>query len=48
MVDIIANHLDFGFLSIADAMAAIGADVTVLAITAARRSKLLENVPTVA
>ncbi len=48
MVDIIGGHLDFGFLSIADAMAAIGADVTVLAITSARRSKLLESVPTVA
>lgn len=48
MVDIIANHLDFGFLSIADALAAIGADVTVLAITSTQRSKLLESVPTAA
>lgn len=48
MVDILANQLDFGFLSIADAMAVIGADVTVLAITSAHRSKLLDGVPTIA
>lgn len=48
MIDIVAGHLDFGFLSIADAMAAVGADVTVLAVTSARRSKLLEAVPTIA